>query len=70
MNKQQSQIFTTLWAFHPLTQIISGVGLILGGQGFQESVMVIYWISQNPNFLTDLNLKKAEPPKQLTLFKE
>jgi len=49
MNKQQSQIFTTLWAFHPLTQIISGVGLILGGQGFQESVMVIYWISQTPS---------------------
>jgi len=38
-----------LWAFHPLTQIISGVGLILGGQGFQESVMVIYWISQTPS---------------------
>jgi hypothetical protein len=46
MNKQQSPIYTTLWAFHPITQIINGVGLILGAQGFQESVMVIYWISQ------------------------
>ena len=46
MNQRQLQICTNLLGLLPLTQIISGVGRIFAGQGFLESAMVTYWISQ------------------------
>jgi len=46
MNQHQLQTFTNLLALVPRIPIISGVGRIFAGQGFLESAMVTYWISQ------------------------
>lgn len=46
MNQPQLQTFTNLLASLPRIPIISGVGRIFAGQGFLESAMVTYWISQ------------------------
>jgi len=55
-------IYTSLLAFPPLTQIISGVGRTFGAPEFKESAMVISWISQIPIPSTEIKeaTKKLE----------
>lgn len=54
MNQHQLQTYTNLLASLPRIPIISGVGRILGAQGFLESAMVTYWISQTRIPLTEV----------------